>query len=265
MRQSTQDNWRALWTKRDIDEVYPTSEILVENLIKFVNVKGLKILEVGAGSGRDSIRLAKMGAQVYVLDYINESLQVIRSLARRENLVIHCILADARMLPIQTDRFDVVFHQGLLEHFREPDDQLLVEENYRILKTGGVAVIDVPQTFHIYTVIKHLLILFNKWFAGWEKQFTPSQLRRLLKRVNLSVVHQYGEWMYPSLFYRVFREICWKLHIVKLPLYPPTVPVLHELRKRIRNFLLQSSLTHWTTINIGMIARKNQIQENKIA
>ena len=42
---------------------------------------------------------------------------------------------DAFALPFADGTFDVVFHQGLLEHFRNPDD--LIAENARVLKPGG--------------------------------------------------------------------------------------------------------------------------------
>lgn len=258
MRQSTSEHWRRLWTKRDIDDVYPTSEIIIENLLQTVDVKGLRILEVGAGSGRDSIRLARLGAQVFVLDYVKESLDVIRALATRENVTIHCLHADALAVPIQANCFDVVFHQGLLEHFRTPRDMQLLQENHRILKPGGLALVDVPQTFHIYTVIKKILILFDKWFAGWEKQFTISQLRKMMRTAGFEERHSYGEWMYPSLFYRIFRELIWKLRIARLPLYPPKVPVLTDIRRPIRERLHQVEICKWTFITIGLIGQKKR-------
>lgn len=257
MRESTPENWKELWTKRDIDEVYPTSEKIIENLLKVTEVTGKRVLEVGAGSGRDSIRLARLGAEVYVLDYVVESLVVVKQLAEREKLTVHCILGDALDLPILSDSFDIVFHQGLLEHFRTPKDDRLLAENHRILKPGGLAQVDVPQTFHIYTVIKQILIALDKWFAGWEKQFTITQLRRQMKKVGLEEVHSYGEWMVPSLFYRIVREVLWKLKIARLPLYPPKIPVLHPLRVTWRYFCQQFEWAKWTYLTIGVIGKKS--------
>jgi len=258
MRKSTPDNWRKLWTKRNIDEVYPTSEVLVDNLIKMVDVKGLRILEVGAGSGRDSVRLAKMGAEVYVLDYIKESLDVVRSLAEREGVTVRYIWGDALAMPIKSDSFDAIFHQGLLEHFRTPDDLRLLQENHRALKPGGYALVDVPQTFHIYTVIKQILILLNKWFAGWEKQFSIAQLRSAMKQAGFIEKHSYGEWMDPSLFYRILREILWKLRLVNLPLYPKKIPLFLKARQNLRRKLSEMEWSKWTFFTIGVIGRKDE-------
>ncbi len=261
MRKSSPENWRKLWTKRDIDEVYPTSEVLIENLIETVDITSWRILEVGAGSGRDSVRLAKMGAKVHVMDYIIESLEVTRALARREKVAIHFLQADALALPIKADSFNIVFHQGLLEHFRAPQDLQLLQENYRVLKPNGLALVDVPQTFHIYTIIKQILIIFNKWFAGWEKQFTIAQLRSIMRQAGFTEEHAYGEWMYPSLFYRICRELLWKIRLANLPLYPPKIPVLTNIRKRIRQKLYQRECCKWTFYAIGVIGKKEQMSK----
>ena len=61
-----------------------------------------------------------------------------------------------------------------IEHI--PDDKAVLEEVRRILKPGGHVIVDVPQTFHYYTLGKKLLIALDRWFAGWETQFTPAQL-----------------------------------------------------------------------------------------
>jgi len=86
-------------------------------------------------------------------------------------------------MPFRDGAIDISFHQGLLEHFRDPLP--LLAENARITRSGGRVLVDVPQTFHLYTVMKKLLILVNRWFAGWETQFTVPQLERLVRESGL--------------------------------------------------------------------------------
>ena len=103
-----------------------------------------------------------------------------RRQARGPGATVHLVRANALALPFRDGTFDVVFHQGLLEHFRDP--RPLLAENARVVRRGGRVVVDVPQTFHPYTVMKKALIAANKWFAGWETQFTPRALERLRAR-----------------------------------------------------------------------------------
>jgi SAM-dependent methyltransferase len=52
--------------------------------------------------------------------------------------------ADATCLPFNDNSFDVVIANHILEHI--PDDQKAMKEIYRVLKTGGVAILQVPYS-----------------------------------------------------------------------------------------------------------------------
>lgn len=178
-----------------------------------------------------------------------------KEVALESGLPIQLVGGDAFELPFQDGTFDVVFHQGLLEHFREPQATNLLKENVRVLKPGGLLLVDVPQRYHIYTVIKHTLILLNAWFAGWEREFSVRELENKLRELGLSPVRSYGEWMYPSLLYRMLREALLKVG-VNLPLYPSLYARLTNLRKRLRDAMLEMRVALYTSLSIGVIARK---------
>jgi len=73
-----------------------TDQRIVENLSKHVDVRALRVLEVGAGTGRDAADLAAMGARVVAIDYSEESLRLMRStLSEAEGIVC----GDATRLP----------------------------------------------------------------------------------------------------------------------------------------------------------------------
>ncbi len=256
MKQSTKSQWNTFWSqKQDVHEVYSNSDRVLRNLIKVTDLRGKRVLEVGAGTGRDSFHLVSLGAEVYQLDYSENAIRIIISIAREENLPVHPLCGDAFTLPFRDETFDVVFHQGLLEHFQKPDAINLLKENVRVLKRGGILLVDVPQRWHIYTVIKHILIAFDAWFAGWEREFSIGELRRMLQKQGLIPLFTYGEWMYPSLLYRIIREAS-KLVGIKLPLYPPAIPGLSAIRKLVRERMMRSPLVLYTGLSIGMIGRK---------
>jgi len=220
MKESRLEHWENFWKeKSNMEEVYSNSDRVVRNIVKITDVKGKRVLEIGAGTGRDSFPFVTQGAHVYQLDYSLHSLSIMKKIAEEEKMDVAIIGGDTFQLPFKDESFDVIFHQGLLEHFRHAKAEALLKENIRVLKTGGLLCVDVPQRYHIYTVIKTFLIAINQWFAGWERSFSVPELRRVMKRLGLKTVLTYGEWMYPSLFYRATREVLLKLNI-KLPLYP---------------------------------------------
>lgn len=256
MKESHRSNWDKFWVeKQEFKEVYSNSDRVVRNLMRVMDVKGKRILEVGAGTGRDSLPLIERGAEIYQLDYSEPALKIMKRIADENKMDVKILGGDTFHLPFQDGTFDVVFHQGLLEHFRVPEAEALLKENIRVLKSGGLLLVDVPQRFHIYTVIKHVLIAIDKWFAGWEREFSVSELRTLMTGLGLTPVHEYGEWMYPSLFYRASREALLKLGI-KMPLYPTFFGPLTAARKRLREGLRDTAFALNTSLSFGIIGKK---------
>jgi len=167
---------------------------------------------------------------------------------------VHLVRADALRMPFRDGSFHVVFHQGLLEHFRDP--RPLLRENVRVLAARGILLVDVPQRFHLYTVLKHLLIAVGRWFAGWETEFTIGELERLLGAAGVTVTRRYGSWMVPGLFYRSLRLVLLRSRVARLPLYPPPVPVLSKLGASLRERFRRTRASFYTYFVIGALGRK---------
>lgn len=253
-KKSERSHWDDFWRRgRDLDEIYDNDGRIPRELGRRIDVTGMKVMEVGAATARDSAMLAGEGAVVIALDYSHEALKLAREAADRAGAELLLVCGDALALPFGEESLDVVFHQGVLEHFRAPLP--LLRENARVLVPGGTLLVDVPQTFHVYTLMKKILIAFNAWFAGWETQFTVKSLSELLRRAGLEPSGAYGRFFSPSLAYRVLREALMKLRI-KLPLRPVVVPPVHRLRRRIRRMAETSPLGTGLGCVIGVFARK---------
>ncbi|MBN1466992.1 class I SAM-dependent methyltransferase [candidate division KSB1 bacterium] len=251
-RQHNQHIWELFW-EQSIEEVYANSERIIDQIRAVGDIENKRIMEVGAGSGRDSLKLVDLGAQAFVLDYAVNSLRRIRELALKQQKTIHLVRGDAFHMPFKADSIDIIFHQGLLEHFTNPED--ILKESYYATKIGGRHISDVPQRFHLYTVVKHLLIWLNRWFAGWETEFSIGQLKRLHTEAGYLVRSAYGDWMRPSFFYRATRQALKKVGI-RLPLYPRRVPVLSALRDRWRGYFKKQRIAFYTFMDIGVVAEK---------
>ena len=255
MRTSTEAHWTRFWRERAaIDDVYPTEGRVVDPILAETAVAGKRVLEVGAGSGRDSVALARLGATSILLDYSMASLEVARGVAEREKQRVHLVRADALRMPFRDGRIDVVFHQGLLEHFRDP--RPLLRENVRVLAPGGILLVDVPQRFHPYTLLKHVLIVLGRWFAGWETEFTIGELERLMNEAGVHVTRRYGSWMVPGLLYRSIRVVLLRSRVARLPLYPPPLPVLSRLASAWRERFRKTRMAFYTYFVIGALGRK---------
>lgn len=254
-RASTLSHWESYWRGHaNLEETYSTGDRLAREILADGPVAGTTVLEVGAGSGRDTIALARAGAQAVVLDYSPMSLELVRRQAQAAGLTVHLVRADALAMPFRDGAFQVVFHQGLLEHFRDP--MPLLRENARVTRRGGRVVVDVPQTFHLYTAMKQALIAVDRWFAGWETQFTPAELEGRVRDAGLAPARTYGEWMVPGLAYRVVREVLKRGLRVTLPLHPRGPRAWERFWAGLRARLARRRWALYTCHVIGVVGEK---------
>ncbi len=253
-RTSERHHWESFWgARRDPAEIYPDSPALLEDLLGRERVRGLRVLEVGAGSGRDAVALARAGAEVVVLDYAVNALAHVAENARRAGVAVRRLRADGRRSPFPAGSFDIVLHQGLLEHFRDPG--ALLADNLRVLRPGGRLYCAVPQTFHLYTLLKQALMAADRWFAGWETQFTPAALDAGARAAGFRVVGRFGGWMVPSLGYRCLRNAAGVVGL-RLPMVPRGPRLTRRLRRRLRERMGRHAFAAWTYLVVGVIAEK---------
>lgn len=198
-RESSPDIWDEVWSREAHPELQRENVVLVSTIIRIMggSVEGKRLLEIGSGRAVDSLFLAARGAKSYVLDFSSESFGLSVKLARERGVTIVPLRADARSLPFESGSFDLIFSQGLVEHYQPPDQ--LMEEQARVVKPGGYVLVDVPQLVSIQAATKMVLMRINRWPFGWERDYTESQLKGLFKRFRLKVVGSYGWGFRPPL------------------------------------------------------------------
>jgi len=198
-RDPQSDTWDKVWESRkgDSTEMAMLHDRMMAVLTDVVDVKGKAALEVGAGRGADSAHLSRLGATVTVLDFSSESCKQMRKTAEQLGVDLNVVEGDATAMPFPAGSFDIVFHQGFLEHFEDP--AAILSEQYRVLRPGGYLLIDVPQKYTLYTLRKKIAIMRKTWFGGWETQFSIGQLEKLVSSCNFKVIRSYG-WGFTGSF-----------------------------------------------------------------
>ena len=102
-----------------------------------------KFLEVGTGSGKDAILVAKntLNIRVTAVDLSDAMIEFASKNACRDKVDhrIDFIKADAKALPFEDGSFDAVFSHHMLHHLSEPEKML--SEIKRVVKSDGAIVI----------------------------------------------------------------------------------------------------------------------------
>jgi len=107
------------------------------------NVEGLRVLELGCGSGRNAVLTALKGARVTGIDISRSLLDLAaaRAAANGVSTTARFVAASAHRLPFNNASFDLVFGVAILHHL---DLGLVSKELHRVVKPGGRAIFSEP-------------------------------------------------------------------------------------------------------------------------
>lgn len=115
------------------------------------NVVGNRILDVGIGTGRGSLPLARAGYAVTGIDISQAMLEQCRREA--EGAPIELIAGDLAALPVADESFDSLISLNVAVHF--PNWRAALEDWARAVKSGGRLVFDVHSQDHMNAVAAH--------------------------------------------------------------------------------------------------------------
>lgn len=137
---------------------------------KFTEPRRHRILDLGAGTGRNSLALARAGHPVDALETTPAFCKELRKVARAERLPLTVVEANlfASRLALGRARYSLVLCSEVSPHFRGPEElRSLFERASRWLRPGGS-------------------LLFNAFLAT--RGFAPAELARELSQVAWSSI-----------------------------------------------------------------------------
>lgn len=129
-----------------------------------------RVLEIGAGTGRYSIALAKEGMDVTAVELVESNLAVLRENSKGiEN--IQSFQGDATNLDRFADNsFDVTLVLGPMYHlYDEAEVNKAIDEAVRVTKPGGAILFAFISIF----AIMYANYFYGNWAFGQRENFTP--------------------------------------------------------------------------------------------
>ncbi len=224
--------WSEYW-KRIGDarfEKEPFTWRFYEMLLGDYDFMGKKILEVGCGTGIDSIHMGRRGAKITFLDMSAEALRIARGNADRFN--IEAEFLNGNVLDYNFGgEFDMAHSNGTVEHFTGGMRQKFIDIHRDAVKKGGKVVILVPNLKCVpYIVGKSISESIGVWPYGSEHPYTRKELKARLERAGLSVEKVIGG----ELLFSLFWLFC--------PIYLPHL-------KWVRKGILAKARPKWVRLN----------------
>lgn len=171
------------------------------NIIKKMVGRDATILDCGCGAGEYIPGLLEVSKHVFGIEYNQNKVNKFKTSHPELNNVIQ---GDIESMPYESDKFDFVILNEVLEHV--PNDRRGLEEIRRVLKPGGKLIIFSPNRLypfethgvhwknsgkpltHAFPFIPYIpMALGQTIFTYWARNYFPLELRILLRETGYSV------------------------------------------------------------------------------
>lgn len=195
---------------------------------------GALILEVGFGSGRILTRLAReLNCRCVGVDVADGAFPALAFFSQQQGVTVAAMKGDGFSLPFKDGSFDVVYSEGVIEHFPIARATEMVREQARVCRPGGVVIISVPNKFALLHSLTKLL-LGSRFLFSPEASLSTFQLSRLMAQAGLTLAARDG-FAFGCQFYM--------FHAFFLDQAPS--PMLKRMGMRLLALLKRTSLYHF--------------------
>jgi SAM-dependent methyltransferase len=135
--------------------------------------------------------------RVYAIDISSDVVSKALENLKKKNIEIDAAVGDMRHIPYPDNYFDYVYTMGTIEHIPRPQDAMA--EIFRVLKSGGRAVIGVPNKYEWFgkSLVLDLFAYTGIKKDGFEHSFSWRQLTRELESSGFKVIHKSGPYFMP--------------------------------------------------------------------
>jgi SAM-dependent methyltransferase len=182
-------------------------------------VAGLRLLEVGCGTGNISLALAAKGAEVVGLDASAAMLARAQAKARGTGVALSLVRGAAGQLPFAAESFDGVLCILALDFMTDREGAL--REMVRVLRPGGFLTVAVLNLYSLWALKRLLKARLRPSLWRGVQFLTPAGLQRLLAaQPELGSLRSrqavyFPPWDHPSLtrFYPALERLGQRLRL----------------------------------------------------
>jgi len=191
------DVWDAQWGLMEKNAVKETAfdsfaKKAFPCISQWITAKDKKIIEAGSGTGRYCIALAKeyKKSMIIGMDISRNALKLTKKGMQCRGIEnLYLVQGDAFRMPFKNDAFDVVYNDGVIEHFI--NYSAIVKEMARITRKNGHVIVAVPN-WYCFPHTMYKKIVGKRYVYGYEKSFKKPELIQSFKLNNLYEIENSG-------------------------------------------------------------------------
>lgn len=181
-------DWDAFWRKASARQSISWSKRRIMKILDPYLKKNAVVMDAGCGSGFFSSWFLQKGCRVWSVDYSKEALQRTSDLTCGKTTCIQMdLLNDALTDHMDGQSFDLIFTDGLLEHFKPKQQDLILRNFKTILKDDGILAMFAPNKYSPWQLIRPFYMTGIE-----EKPFTLKEFISLHQRNNLAILKAGG-------------------------------------------------------------------------
>ena len=135
------EEWSIVYDeRRNKSYLKKTKQIWKELISRYIQPSHVDYLEIGLGTGESFEQNSNLFKNAYGVDLAEG---MVRKAHSKQKIKKHLFVGDACNLSLRSDSFDFIVCHDVLEHV--PDQEQLLLEIYRVLKSQGIGIIATPN------------------------------------------------------------------------------------------------------------------------
>lgn len=178
LRMRLENGWVKYWEDRTSTnrDYYGKEGSNADFIISALKInKNDSVFDIGCAVGAHLTDIKnKTGARCYGIDISPIAVKM------NKDKRVETRVADMENTTFPDKSFTKVFSLGVFEH--TPRSLRVFRELNRIMKVGGTAFITVPNKYSFFHITKNVKMVLGTWDLGYEKSFTKSEIKSLLRR-----------------------------------------------------------------------------------
>lgn len=183
LEDESQRLWDVFWKRRNVRGIESWAKRRIVRILSGYVRPGFNVLDAGCGTGFFSSYFISQGCDVYSMDYSEEALSIAKRLTEnRCRAYIKSTILDAKILSSNGQGFDIIFTDGLLEHYSIDGQDRIITNMKGLKREGGYIINFVPNRFSIWSIVRPFYMRIK------ERPFVMGDLLGLHKRNGLNVI-----------------------------------------------------------------------------